>query len=138
MDLFTGRWTLNHAASSFTIPAPLEWTQVIEVWADGLRSYERVVGANGGVSEHAVDGRFDGAEYPVHGSPAVDTIAYTRPGPGQIDGVARKAGAVVFRETVTVTSDGGTMTTALSIPRPDGTSLDSVAVFDRLGDESTS
>jgi hypothetical protein len=132
MELFTGHWTLNHAASRFTMPAPMEWTQAIEVTAGGLRAYERIVAANGAVSEHAVDARFDGADYDVHGSPLVDTVAYTRPGPGQIDGIARKAGVEVFRETVTVTPDGLTLTTTISVQRSDGRTMDSVAVFDRV------
>ena len=116
------------------MPEPAEWTQVVEVWADGLRAYERIVAGNGAASEHAVDARFDGADYPVHGSPLVDTVAYTRPGPGRIDGVARKAGTVVFTETVVVTADGATMTTTITMQRPDGSVLETVAVFDRLSE----
>jgi hypothetical protein len=134
MDPFTGHWTLNHAASRFTVPAPAEWTQELEVSADGLRAFERIVAASGATSEHAVEARFDGSEAVVLGSPAVDTIAYTRPEPARIDGVARKAGEVVFRETVAVSADGTTLTTTLVIQRPDGTAVESVAVFSRSSD----
>ena len=136
-DPFTGHWTLNHAASRFTMPAPMEWTQAIEVTADGLRAYERIVAVNGAVSEHAIEARFDGADYEVHGSPLVDTVAYTRPGPARIDGVARKAGVEVFRESVAVTADGQTLTTTISVQRPDGSTAASVAVFNRAGENAS-
>jgi hypothetical protein len=131
MDLFTGHWTLNHEASRFAIAAPAEWTQDIEASADRLCARERIVSLAGAVSEHSIDARFDGAESPVTGSPLVDTMAYTRTGPRRIDGVARKSGVVVFRETVIVSDDGDTMAARLAIQRPDGGTLETVAVFDR-------
>jgi hypothetical protein len=134
MDPFTGHWTLNLAASRFTVPAPAEWTQDLEVYAEGLRAYERIVGATGAESQHAVEARFDGSEAVVMGSPLVDTIAYTRPAPTRIDGVARKSGAVVFRETITVSADGETLTTALVMLRSDGSPVESVAVFTRASE----
>jgi hypothetical protein len=132
MDPFTGDWTLDPDASRLSVPAPEEWTQAIEASAEGLRVRERIVGAAGAVTEHAIDARFDGAEYAVTGSPLVETMTYTRPGPRRIDGVARKAGVVIFRETVVVSDDGDTMAAMVAIQRPDGTTIESVAVFSRV------
>src|SRR5688572_21171263 len=128
-DPFTGHWTLNPAESRFTVPPPAEWTQDIKVTADGLRTHERMVGADGTVSEYSVEARFDGAEYPVTGSPLVETMAYARPEPNRIDGVGRKAGAVVFREVAM--ADGETLTMAIAIPRPDGSTAEAIVVFRR-------
>jgi hypothetical protein len=83
------------------------------------------------VSEHAIDARFDGAEYAVTGSPLVDTMAYARPAPHRIDGIARKADVVVFRETIIVSDDGETMAAMVAIQRPGGGTVESVAVFHR-------
>ena len=131
MDPFTGHWTLDHDVSRFAASAPAAWTQEIVASGEQLQARERVVNAAGAVSEHSIEARFDGAEYPVNGSPFVDTMTYTRPGPRRIDGVARKSGVVVFRETVIVSDDGETLAARLAIERPDGGLLESVAVFHR-------
>ena len=57
-----------------------------------------------------------------------------RPHPARIDGIARKAGAVVFRESMTVSADGNALTTTLVIQRPDGSAVESVAVFNRASE----
>jgi hypothetical protein len=131
-DPFTGQWTLDHEASRFAVPAPTECTQDIEASADGIRATERIVAATGAIIEHSVDARFDGAEYTVSGSPFVDTMTYTRPTPRRIDGVARKAGVVVFTETVVVSDDGETLAAMLAFRLPDGRTRESVAVFTRM------
>jgi hypothetical protein len=132
MDPFTGHWTLDHESSRFAVPAPAECTQDIEASADGMRVTERIVGATGAVIEHSVDARFDGAEYAVNGSPFVDTMTYTRPSLRRIDGVARKAGVVVFTETVVVSDDGETLAAMIAFRLPDGRTRESVAVFTRM------
>ena len=129
-DPFTARWQFDSALSRFTGPAPAEWTQDIEMTADGLRTRERMVGADGTVSEYSVEARFDGKEYPVTGSPLVETMSYTRPEPNRIDGVGSKAGTVVFREVAM--TDGQTLTMALAIRRPDGNEAEAIVVFRRV------
>ena len=91
-----------------------------------------MVAADGAVIEYSVEARFDGAEYPVTGSPLVETMSYTRPEPNRIDGVARKAGVVVFAETVVVSDDGETLAAMIAFRLPDGRTRESVAVFTRM------
>jgi len=47
-----------------------------------------------------VRARFDGCDYTVEGSHAVDTIAYTRTGRHAIRGIGKKDGKVSLTETV--------------------------------------
>ena len=131
IDPFTGYWTLDLESSRFAVPAPAECTQDIEASADGIRATERIVSAAGAVIEHSVDARFDGAEYAVTGSPFVETMTYTRHGLRRIDGVARKAGVVVFTETVVVSDDGETLAAMIAFRLPDGRTRESVAMFTR-------
>ena len=133
MDPFSGHWVIDLPASRFAGPVPSEWTQDIAASADGLRGRERVVASNGSVSEYSVEARFDGAGYPVIGSPLVDTMSYARPGLHRIDGAGHKGDAVVFLEVVVVAADGQTLTMALAIPRPDGTTAEAVLVFRHAG-----
>ncbi len=133
MDPFSGHWVIDVTASHFSGPIPAEWTQDIAASADGLRARERVVAGDGSVSEYSLEARFDGAEYPVTGSPLVDTMSYARPGPHRIDGAGHKGGAVVFLEVVVVAADGQALTMALAIPRPDGSTAEAVLVFRHAG-----
>ena len=129
MDPFTGRWVVDLKESRFVGPVPAEWTQDIEASDTRIHARERVVAKDGTVSEYSVDAGFDGAEYPVTGSPLVETMSYARPEPSRIDGVGHKAGKVVFLEVVM--ADGDTLTMALAIPRPDGSAVEAVVVFRR-------
>ena len=133
MDPFTGHWVIDLQASQFVGPVPAEWSHDIEASADSIRGRERVVGSDGTVSEYSLEARFDGAEYPVTGSPVVDTMSYARPNLRRIDGAGHKAGKVIFLEVVVVTEDGQTLTMAIAVPRADGTTGEAVLVFRLAG-----
>jgi hypothetical protein len=129
MDLFDGFWTFSAPESRLAGPAPREWSQQIDVSGNGVQVVEGIVLADGTTRKVTVDASFDGTDSPISGAPLVDTIAYTRPADDTILGCAKRAGRVVFDETVTVSRDRRTLTMALSIVNPEGGRTLSVAVF---------
>jgi hypothetical protein len=53
----------------------------------------------------AVQGKFDGQDYPVKGTPFADTVSYRLLDPHTIEGVAKKSGRVCVRETAVLSQN---------------------------------
>jgi hypothetical protein len=130
-DPFSGFWTLVPGESKLAGPMPRRWTETLDVAEETISVKEEIAGADGRTLVVTVDGAFDGHDYRVNGSPLADVIAYTRPGPHRIDGVAKKDGRVVLTESVTVSEDGRTLTMGYVMRLPDGRDVASIAVFKR-------
>ena len=130
-DPFSGFWTLVPGESKLAGPMPRRWTETLDVAEETISVKEEIAGADGRTLVVTVDGAFDGHDYRVNGSPLADVIAYARPGPHRIDGVAKKDGRVVLTESVTVSEDGRTLTMGYVMRLPDGRDVASVAVFKR-------
>jgi len=130
-DPFSGFWTLVPGEAKLAGPMPRRWTETLDVAEETISVKEEIAGADGRTLVVTVDGAFDGHDYRVNGSPLADVIAYTRPGPHRIDGVAKKDGRVVLTESVTVSEDGRTLTMGYVMRLPDGRDVASVAVFKR-------
>ena len=131
---FRGTWKLNPALSRLNVPAPR--SQVVRVTVQGkdVRMEQRIVNDRGERLFIAVDARFDGKDYPVTGTPFADTVAYRLTGAGAIEGVAKKAGRVVVNETAVLAPDGRSLTVTYTSHLPDGQTVTSTAVFERIGD----
>jgi hypothetical protein len=130
-DPFSGFWTLVPGESKLAGPMPRRWTETLDVGEETISVKEEIAGADGRTLVVTVDAAFDGQDYRVNGSPLADVIAYTRPGPHRIDGVAKKDGRVVLTESVTVSEDGRTLTMGYVTRLPDGRDVTSIAVFKR-------
>lgn len=102
---FAGTWRLVRERSN--IPAVTK-SQELEIETDGVRiaMRETLVNDKDEVLTITVEGKFDGADYPVHGTPFADTVAYTLRGPKTIEGVAKKNGVIIVTETAVLTEDG--------------------------------
>src|SRR5262249_4685215 len=128
---FSGFWTLVPAESKLAGPMPRRGTEKLDGWEETISGREENGGADGRTLVVTVDAAFDGQDYCVNGSPLADVIAYARPGPHRIDGVAKKDGRVVLTESVTVSEDSRTLTMGYVMRLPDGRDVTSVAVFKR-------
>ena len=109
-------------------------SQVATVVVDGssIQVTEELVTGSGERMTISVSARFDGKDYPVKGSPFADSVAYQRVGPRTIQGVGKKDGKVVMRETVVVSADGRSMTGTYSGTDATGKqAATATAVFDR-------
>lgn len=130
-DPFNGTWKFNSARSQLTTPSPATWVRSIVATADEIRIREHIVTTDGSETVVLVQAKFDGRQYPVHGSRSIDSITYQRIDANTISGTGTKNGAVVITETVTLDSDNRAVTQNYSIHQGDRVLAKGVAVFDR-------
>src|SRR5271167_4338288 len=95
-ESFHGTWRFNAQLSNMCAPAPHSWIQKISAGPDEVEVREEIVRLNGTGLVVRVRARFDGVDYPVEGSPSVDTIAYTRADQYAICGIGKKGGKVAL------------------------------------------
>jgi hypothetical protein len=101
---FAGTWRLVREKSD--VP-PVTKSQILEIETDGVRiaMRETLVNDKDEALTITFDGKFDGADYPVHGTPFADTVAYTLRDAITIDGVAKKNGVIVVKETAVLAEE---------------------------------
>jgi hypothetical protein len=106
---FGGTWRFSPRLSNLSTPAPQSWIQEISAGLEDISVREQledisvreqIVRTDGTEIVLRVRARFDGADYPVDGSPAVDTIAYTRTNRNTISAIGKKNGTVSLTESV--------------------------------------
>lgn len=127
---FAGTWVLDLSRSN--IP-PVTRKQVLSIETDGVRvaMREEIVNDKDETLVIAVDGRFDGRDYPVTGTPFADTVAYRLLDPRTIAGVAKKGGRVCVRETARLDESGDTVRVTYESYDDEGRTHTSHAVFER-------
>src|SRR5271167_4342329 len=107
---FAGKWRFNAELSSMCTPTPHSWVQEISTGPEEVVVREEIVRPNGTEIVRRVKARFDGIDYPVEGSYAVDTIAYRRTDQHSICGIGKKDGRVSVTETFLADPEEGTLT----------------------------
>lgn len=130
-DPFSGVWELDSERSRLTGSPPRVWTQTIEATGNRVRVSEQIVLADGTAVDFSFDAGFDGADYPIAGSPVADAIAYKRLGRFRIAGTAKKSGRVSMTDVLQVSPDGKTLTMTYVIGGGSGYGTSSLAVFKR-------
>jgi hypothetical protein len=132
-DSWFGTWRLNPAKSTGLTNSPYKRvTQKIGSWEDGFRVIFDMVGVRGGVAHVEWNGRFDGKDYPVQGIDYVMTNAYSRIDDRNYSIVTKHEGQTTSTVKVTVSSDGRTLTAVTTGKNPQGESMSTTAVYDRL------
>ncbi len=129
-DPFTGTWKLNLSKSKLPPPVPITQTGHIKAGSDAIQIREEIVNEKGETTEVSVSAKFDGKEYPVHGSPFADSVIYDRVDSYTIKGIAKKAGKEVSHETAVISKDGKTMTVNYYATDPTGKPVAAMAVFE--------
>jgi hypothetical protein len=114
-ECFNGTWCFSLPLSQLSTPAPPAWIQEIAVVGETISVCERIARADGTETIQRIQARIDGADYPVAGSPLVDTIAYTRINLNTISGIGKKNRAVCLRETVQADPERRTLTLTYDI-----------------------
>jgi hypothetical protein len=130
-DPLAGFWRLNLAKSNLPPPLPRSQTALIEVRGDRISIREDIVNERGELLTITLEAGFDGEDYPIHGSPFADTVAYERVDDHTLRCKVKKAGRVITNEKVVVSADGLTMTGTYSGIDATGRSVTATAVFDR-------
>jgi hypothetical protein len=129
-DPVVGAWTLNLAKSKYATPAPKSMTVSI---APAERGYEftiDAVGPDGQPQKWGYISALDGAESPVTGNPAIDSVVASSTGSGSTVRY-KKAGTVITTTTSTVSDDGKTLFVTMKIPLPQGGEITNLAVYER-------
>jgi hypothetical protein len=114
-DPFTGTWRFNPQLSKLSIQSPSSWVQEILTNLDEVQVRENIVRVDGSETVVSLRAKFDGEDYPVEGSPAADTMAYTRFDRNTIFGTGKKNGVVSLTEIVTAAPEKNTLTLRYSI-----------------------
>jgi hypothetical protein len=130
-DSFTAAWRFNPQLSKLSTQPPRSWIQEILVNSHEVRVRETIVRADGSETLVSLRAKFDGNDYPVEGSPAADTIAYTRLDRNTISGTGKKNGIVSLTETVRVAPEQGNLTLSYSLHASSKVVAQGIAVFER-------
>jgi hypothetical protein len=132
-DPFTGTWVLNLSKSNIPPPFTAAKSQIVHLAINGsdfeIRE-EVVTDSDEKLTIHA-KAKFDGKDYPITGTPAVDTIAAERVDRNTIKAVWKKDGKVVMKETAVVSPDGNSITGTYSITGATGKQVTAIAVFEK-------
>ena len=126
-----GTWQFNREQSD--IP-PVTKSQVLVIETDGVSvtMLATLVNDKGETLTISFNGKFDGHNYPVSGTPFADMVSYRLLAPDTIEGLARKDGIVVVKETAVLSDDGKTVRVTYVSFDEEGNSLTSHGLFERV------
>lgn len=132
-DPFTGTWVLNLSKSNIPPPFTAAKSQIVHLAINGsdFEIREEVVTDSDEKLTIRAKAKFDGKDYPITGTPAVDTIAAERVDRNTIKDVWKKDGKVVMKETAVVSPDGNSITGTYSITDEAGKQVTAIAVFEK-------
>ncbi len=131
-DANMGTWKLNEAKSKFSPGATKNHTVVyapaagdmVKVTVDG-------VDKDGKPDHNEWTGKFDGKDYPVTGTTAYDTRAYTKVDDHTMNMTIKKAGKVTATGKIVVSADGKSRTVTTMASDPKMTAMNNTAVYDK-------
>ena len=132
---FAGTWKLDLAKSD--IP-PVTKSQILTIDTDGanVSMREELVNDN---DEHlviAVQGKFDGHDNPVTGTPFADTVSYRLLNPHTIEGVAKKNGRICVKETAVLSVTEDVVRVTYEIYNEHGNIQTAHGIFERIASSS--
>ena len=132
VDPALGTWVLNLSKSRFD-PGPPPKSLVVRFQPDpkGVKSTSERVDAEGKKSIVVYTAAYDGKEYPLTGSDAVDTVLLRKHDNGKVERVDRKGGAIVQSFLRSISEDGRTMTVTHKAKGANGALQHNRLVFDR-------
>jgi|SRR5579872_729500 len=132
-DRQAGTWKMNMEKSKFAndMPAPKGETVVIEEQEGGLKVVSNGLNAEGKPTHFEYSVKYDGKDYPVTGSPAVDAVSIKKINDSTIETIRKKNGVVVTTNTSVISKDGKTRTNTFHGKNSNGEARTWTAVFDR-------
>jgi hypothetical protein len=83
-----------------------------------------------------VQGRFDGRDNPVTGTPFADTVSYRLLNPHTIEGVAKKNGRMCVKETAVLSAAEGIIRVTYESYDECGNSQTAHGIFERIASSS--
>jgi hypothetical protein len=130
-DPILGVWKLNLARSRFNPgPAPRSQTRTYVETPKGIQVTIRSVGVNGRSSTIEFPERYDGKDYPVHGSEVADALALVRTNEYMAEATMKHAGRVVATARRLITDEGKTLIISYQEPSSEHP-VDNQLVYDK-------
>ena len=125
-----GTWTLN-VAESKGVPAK-SGKRTYTQSGDSVTAHVEMVNADGSKQVYDATGKTDGKDYPWGGQApgGADTVSIRHVGKA-LEAVNKKAGKVIFKTTITFSTDGNVMTLTTTGVDANGNSFNSVGVYDK-------
>jgi hypothetical protein len=132
-DRQAGTWKMNMEKSKFAsdVASPKGETLVIEEQEGGLKVVSNGLNAEGKPTHFEYSVKYDGKDYPVTGSPAVDSVAARKIDDSTIETTRKKNGVVVTTNTSAISKDGKTRTNVFHGKNAQGEPRTWTAVFDK-------
>ena len=129
-DVNLGTWKLNGAKSK---PAPEtgNLTVVIASAGDSVKVSRDGIDPNGKPFHDEWMGRFDGKDYPLSGSPDVDTRAYKQVNDHTWAITEKKGGKIVETGRIVYSADGKTRTLTAAGTDAKGVKISATTVYDK-------
>ena len=127
---FAGTWRLNLDRSD--IP-PVTRSQVLFIDTDGIRieMREELVNDKGETLVITVQGRLDGHDYPLKGTPFADTVSYRLLNSRTMEGIAKFNGRVRVKERAVLSECGDTVSVTYLSYDDHGNIQESHGLFER-------
>ena len=127
-----GTWRLNLEKSKFTPgPAPKSLTVKLEAVGEGVKVTSEAVIADRRTVRTEFTANYDGKDYPMNGSPAVDTVALTRVDAYTNTRIDKKDGKVVATHRRVVAKDDKTWSVEVKGTNPKGEPFTNFQFFER-------
>jgi hypothetical protein len=132
-DRQAGTWKMNMEKSKFAsdMPAPKGETVVIEEQEGGLKVVSNGLNAEGKPTHFEYSVKYDGKDYPVTGSPAVDAVAVRKISASTIETIRKKNGVIVTTNTSAISKDGKIRTNTFHGKNAKGEPRTWTAIFDK-------
>jgi hypothetical protein len=131
-DPAIGIWKLNLVKSGFALaPAPKSSMIKVEARGDGLKVTADTVNATGNRLQPEIVYKFDGKDYPLTGSPLVDSISARRVSECRAESIWKKRGLVVLSVRAIISYDLKTLTVMRTGLDAQGRTADEVLVYER-------
>jgi hypothetical protein len=133
-DPFLGTWKLNVKKSKFTPGPPRKSeTRIVVTGPNGMDVSVKRVNANGSTQEFEYTTNLDGKAHPITGDgpQGADSIAVNLTAPKSMQVTLTKGGKAVGTATISVSSDGKSLTIASKGTGTDGTQFNDVAVYEK-------
>ena len=90
-----------------------------------------MVHPRGGVTHLEWTGKLDGRDYQLQGIDAFVTYAYNQVSPGVYETIVKMGGRVAAKSTITLSSDGKTMTTTTKGVDAAGRAVTTITVYEK-------
>ena len=132
-NLELGTWKLNLEKSTFKPgPAPRSAIRTYEAVPDGgINFTQKGESAEGRSNVAEFTARYDGKDYPLTGSPSVNSISITIIDRYSADAIEKKDGKPALTIHRVISQDGKTMTITSKGTAAGGRTIDNTMVFDK-------